>query len=314
MAHRAVLHRRMLMAVVVSASLVVSSGSWATGMEASGASVAGTRVSTLVDIRAAHHSGYDRIVFEFKGPPPDVATVRWVKDLRLDPSDLPARVQGNAFLRVRFEPAVAHQQQPPSGSTLRPARRAYALPNVAQVVLLGDYEADVSVGIGLMRQARILRSMRLTKPSRFVVDVSTAFARVPAKVYFVDRSAVARSDPPYVVAVTREVPSQRRTESALLRLYAGPTQVERRRGLRFVASGTTGFEHVQISERAAARVVLLGTCRTNVSVGKDVTVASQIRPTLLSRPGIRWLSLYVRYASTAYPWRHRDAIPACPEP
>ena len=90
-----------------------------------------------------------------------------------------------------------------------------------------------------------------------------------------DRRAVAHSDPPYVVAVTRQVPSHRRAESVMQRLYAGPTQKERRHGLRFIASGTTGFEHVDINDRAAARVVLVGTCRTNASVGKDVTVASQ---------------------------------------
>ena len=102
------------------------------------AGAAAPEVPTLVDIRAAHHPGYDRIVFEFSGGLPDVTRVRWVDALRLDPSDRPAKVQGNAFLTVLFRWAMAHDDagQP----TVSPLRRAYDLPNIAHVALIGDFE------------------------------------------------------------------------------------------------------------------------------------------------------------------------------
>ena len=55
---------------------------------------------TLVEIRAAHHPGFDRIVFEFDGGLPERTTARWVDRVTRDPSGLPLAVQGNAFIAV----------------------------------------------------------------------------------------------------------------------------------------------------------------------------------------------------------------------
>lgn len=269
-------------------------------------------LGTLVEIRAAHYPGYDRIVFEFDGPMPDVRRPRWADDLRLDPSDKRAHVQGSAFIRVVFRGAVAHQLEPPYGSTAGPARRAFDLPNVGHVVLLGDHEGVVSIGIGLMKRTDIVRTYELRKPNRFVLHVATDFPKGKVKVFFVDEPAVIEGDDPVVVPVTRTVPTGRRAEAALQRLYAGPTEQELGAGLRFLPSGTTGFRDLRVNRRAIARLVLRGPCDSGGSA--LVTVGDQIMATLRSRPAIEWVKIYDRRNETLQPWGRTDSIPGCLEP
>ena len=268
--------------------------------------------SKLVDIRAAHHPGFDRIVFEFRGAPPDIARARWATTLRMDPSHKLAHVQGSAFIRVRFFPALAHDLAPPQDSTFGPARRAYALPNIAHVVLLGDYEAEVIVGIGLMKRTRILRAVTLRKPSRFVVDVVTDFKKGNARVYFIDWRAFIDGTPQYVVPVSRKVPRGARAEGAMQRLYAGPTQAEIDADLRFFASQTKGFRDLWINARSIARVTLRGPCDSGGSA--STTIATHIMPTLRSRPAIDWVKIYDKTGHTLWPWGRSDSLPGCLQP
>jgi hypothetical protein len=274
--------------------------------------VSAAKTPTLVDVRAAHHTGFDRIVFEFDGPVPDVTKVRWASDLRLDPSDKPAHVHGNAFLRVRFYPALAHDPEPPQDSTFGPQRRAYALPNIAHVVLLGDVEADVSLGIGLMKKTRILRATTLRRPSRFVVDVATGFKKRWTQVFFVDQEAVRVGQLPEVVPVVRKVPVGGRAKGALHRLFAGPTASELARGLRFQPSGTTGFRNFWINDRRIARVTLKGPCDAGGSALPSV--ASLIMPTLRQLPKVDWVKIYDREGTTLWPWGRSDSVPGCLQP
>ena len=269
-------------------------------------------VSKLVEIRAAHHPGFDRIVFEFTGPVPDVTKVTWATELRLDPSHKLAHVQGNAYLRVRFYPAVAHDQQPPMDSSFGPARRAYALPNIAHVVLLGDFEGEVSFGIGLMKKKRILRATTLRRPSRFVIDVATDYKKANAKVFLVDWPAVVAGEPPLTVPVERKVPRGGKANGALLRLFAGPTRAEARKGLQFVASGATGFRDLSVNPGGVARVTLRGPCDSGGSA--VVTIANEIRRTLRRLPSIDWVKIYDREGVTEQPYGKTDSIPFCLEP
>lgn len=266
----------------------------------------------LVDIRAAHYKGYDRLVFEFAGGRPDAALVRWARELRYDGSGKIAHVQGNAFLGVTFRGAAAHDPDPPMRSTFGPARRAFDLPNVAHVVLLGDYEATVSVGVGLMQRTRILKVIALSRPYRLVLHVSTAFRKSAVQVFFVDEQALIDGKQSYVVPVERKVPAGRRAEGALQRLYAGPTAAELARGLRFLASGSRGFRDLRVNDRGVARVTLKGPCDSGGAA--QGTVADQLQPTLRSRPAIDWIKIYDRHGDTERPWGKSDSIPACLEP
>src|ERR1051326_7681037 len=116
---------------------------------AASASAQGSRIPTLVAIRAAHHAGFDRVVFEFSGPLPQRRDVHYVAQLIADGSGKPVQIAGNAILKTVFEQARPHTDQ---GEVTVPDRITFALPNVMQVVRSGDFEAMLSHGIGLARR------------------------------------------------------------------------------------------------------------------------------------------------------------------
>jgi hypothetical protein len=127
-------------------------------------------VSTLVAIRAAHHGevspAFDRVVFEFSGPVPQL-NIGYVPQLLGDASGLPIPVAGNAIVRVSFTPARAHNEQ---GQPTAPNHKAFTLPRITEVVGAGDFEGVVSYGVGLSTKQEI-RVLTLTNASRVVLDV-----------------------------------------------------------------------------------------------------------------------------------------------
>ncbi len=263
----------------------------------------------LVDIRAAHHSGYDRVVFEFEGGLPEFTGVRWAKSLRFDPSDKPAKAQGNAFLQVRFRQAVAHDG---GGPTVLPMRRAFDLPNVAHVVMLGDYEGEVAIGIGLMERTAIRKTYRLSGPARFVVDIDTTFPKKRVPVFFVDDDKVVAGETVVVSKVKRYVRKVDPKRGALQRLYAGPTEEEQADRLRFISSRTYSFHRLRTNRFGVTRVQLRGQCN---SLGSAiVTVADQIRATLLARPAVKWVKIYGPDGTTIWPQGRRHSDPYCLQP
>ena len=266
----------------------------------------------LVDVRAAHHPGVDRLIFEFEGPLPEYAAAAWTNRVIHDPSGLPVPVQGNAYLSVVMYSVIAHETDPGFGSTYGPRQRAFDLPNIAHVVAAGDFEAVVSFGVGLMQRTRILRTARLRDPSRFVVDVSTRFERERVGVMFLDRDAILAGTPPFLRSVSRTVPRSRprlgEADAALLRLWAGPTQEEKRDGLRFRASATTGFRGLHVNPRGVARLMLKGGCDGH---GAELTVADQVMATLAQFGRIEWVKIYDRQGQTQQPLGQSDSIPDC---
>jgi hypothetical protein len=127
---------------------------------------------TLVDVRAARHPGFDRVVFEFRGAVPQ-HTVRYVGQLVEDGSGKPVSVAGAADLEVVFHGANAHAED--GTPSVRPKRFSPGLTAVKEVAQIGDFEAVVSYGIGLDRR-RPLTVSTLSGPSRLVIDVSTTGA------------------------------------------------------------------------------------------------------------------------------------------
>jgi hypothetical protein len=260
-------------------------------------------VPRLVEIRAAHHPGFDRVVFEFQGGLPDLGALRWASNPpTLDPSDLPSFVQGNAFITVVFMGATGMSTTPPFPTTYGPARRAYDLPNVSHLVVVGDYEAVIEVAIGVMARTDVLRATALHSPSRWVIEAGTGFARRTRGVRFVEDGSLT--------AVTRAVPATGQAHSLLHRLFAGPTIAEKAAGLRFVASGATGFSKVRVSDNGIARVWLTGRCLPSGAI----TVADEIIATLRPLPAIDWVKVYDPQGRTQEPWGEVDSIPACLEP
>jgi hypothetical protein len=97
---------------------------------------------------------------------------------------------------------------------------------------------------------------------------------------------------------------------AMQRLFAGPTQAELARGLKFVSSGATGFKILSIRD-GVARVQLLGKVSSG---GSTFTIASEIMPTLKQFRSVHWVKIYDQKGHTERPFGHSDSIPFSLEP
>ena len=100
----------------------------------------------LVDVRAVHRAGVDRVIFEFDAGAPTGSDVRYVDRLRGDGSGLPIRIAGRAILQVGL-----HLTRTDSASPA-PARRAFATPNAMTAVRSGLFEGWTTYGIGLAKR------------------------------------------------------------------------------------------------------------------------------------------------------------------
>ena len=262
-------------------------------------------VPTLVGIRAAHHSGFDRVVFEFAGAVPADVRVRYVDPLLADGSGLPVRVAGRAVLRVRFEAADAHDA---SGATA-PARRTFALPNVMTAVRAGDFESVLTYGIGLAKRTRVQTST-LTGPSRVVLDIRAAFPTVTRKVFFLDEDRFVDNREPFFVGRSRPVRASTPATGLMDRIFAGVLPREHANGLRLLRSEAEGFTDLSVTDRIA-RVRLTGGCSSG---GSTVTIAGSIMPTLRQLATVDWVKIYGPGGHTASPNGPSDSIPDCLNP
>lgn len=128
-------------------------------------------VPQLLRIRSAAHpdQGYDRIVFDFPGPLPGY-TVRYVDQVREDPSDQPVTMPGRRYLLITFTPAQAHTD---AGQALvSPRRKTLDYPMMRGYVLVGDFEGYVSVAIGLDDVVGYRVGELPGQPGRIYLDVA----------------------------------------------------------------------------------------------------------------------------------------------
>jgi hypothetical protein len=264
-------------------------------------------VSTLTQISAEHHFGHDTLVFQFSGGLPAHYSARYVSQVIADASGRPVNVVGSAKLLVRFTPAAGHNAW--GHVTYGATQRTYSLPNIIQVVNAGDFENVLSFGVGLAR-GEPFHVYTLTRPSRVVIDVHTWYWTVPVRDYFLNTHRFATGRSPYTEAVYRPVIWPRTAFGAMQRLFAGPTQAELARGLRFVSSGATGFKSVTIHD-GVARVWLTGRVSSH---GSTFTIANEIMPTLKQLPGVHWVKIYDQNGHTERPFGHSDSIPFSLEP
>lgn len=261
----------------------------------------------LTQIRAAHHPGYDRLVFEFKGGVPSKHTVKYVSQVIGDASGRPVSVVGSARLLVRFAPAAGHNDK--GRVTYGATSRTFALPGIIQVVAAGDFESVLSFGVGVAR-VEPFHVFTLTRPSRVVVDLRTPYRTVPVRDYFLNVHRFATGRAPYVQAVSRPVIPPAVGFGAMQRLFAGPTQAELANGLKLVRSGATGFKNLSIRD-GVARIQLTGKISSG---GSTFTIANEIMPTLKQFPSVHWVKIYDQFGHTERPTGHSDSIPFSLEP
>lgn len=289
--------RRWLALPVALATLFVGLSAAGSGVNASGP-FASPVPPLLVDIRAAQHDGFDRVVFEFVGGMPDIHTVRAVDQVTAPWTGDPVEVTGNAFLEVTFADAVGHEAI--DQAAYGPRRRTYALPNVMEVVNSFDAETVLGFGIGLAVDRPFTVSV-LDAPDRLIIDIDTAFRTVPVRNYLTQRGTKS------VVAVSRPVVPPATAKGALQRLFLGPTQQEMAAGLTLVRDGVTGFSNLSISQ-GIARVTLTGSCNTR---GQTPTIADELMPTLKQFPSVQWVKIYGPDGQTAHPTGDSDSLPTC---
>ena len=246
------------------------------------------------------------MVLDFRGGLPASRQVSYVKSLVGDASGQPVRIAGQAILKVRLEPAQAHDA---AGRSTAPGRVAFALPNVMTVVQAGDFEAVTTYGIGLARRQPFTVST-LGNPSRVVIDVRAAFPTVTRKVWFLDQDRFVANTPPFFVPVRRPVQPLTPATGVMDRIFAGPLPGEHADGLRLLLSGSTGYRGLRITS-GVARVQLVGGC---TSGGSTVTIAGQIQPSLRQLSTVDVVKIYDPSGSTEHPAGRVDSIPTCLEP
>jgi hypothetical protein len=292
-------------AVLASAAATLATGT--TTAAGAAAPAAAPAVPTLTQVSAAHHYGHDQLVFQFRGGVPGTYSARFVPRVIRDASGLPVNVAGSALLQVRFTPAAGHNEK--GIVTYGAMQRTYALPEIIQVVNAGDYESVLSFGVGLARSApyRLYAQPRL---GRVVLDVRAPYRTIPVRDYFLNTHRFATGKAPYTEAVYRPVTGPATAFGAMQRLFAGPTQAELARGLKFVSSGATGFKILGIRD-GVARVQLLGKISSG---GSTFTIANEIMPTLKQFGSVRWVKIYDRFGHTERPSGHSDSIPFSLEP
>jgi hypothetical protein len=124
----------------------------------------------LTTIRAAHHPGYDRVVFEFDGAEIPGWRFGYVRKIGLgETDDQFLTLEGNALVEATFKGTASDDYRP--GTQTIPDKLAPALPQVRQLGLAEDWEGVVRIGIGLDHRAGF-RVLELHDPVRVVFDVA----------------------------------------------------------------------------------------------------------------------------------------------
>jgi hypothetical protein len=120
----------------------------------------------LVSVQAVERKGYDRVLFTFRGAMPGYQ-VRYVPEVA-DQRGRPLPLRGKAFLAVTFDPARAHD--PGGEPTVSTATLTPGSPVLRQVRFAGDFEGQVTFGLGLAGRDGF-RVSELRGPTRVAVDV-----------------------------------------------------------------------------------------------------------------------------------------------
>lgn len=125
-------------------------------------------IPVLTRVRYAAHQdeGYDRIVFDIAGELPGYS-VRYVDEVRADPSDRPVSVPGRRHLLVVLRPAQAHRD---NGAATVTGVHRIGLPMLRGYAVVGDFEGVVSIALGVDEVV----GFRVGElPGRVYVDVAT---------------------------------------------------------------------------------------------------------------------------------------------
>jgi hypothetical protein len=103
----------------------------------------------LIEVRAADHpeGNYTRITFAFRGGTPSYE-VGYARSVPTEGTGNPLPLAGNAFIRIQFTPAQAHDEHGrPTVALAAPTRLTF--PTLRSYGFGGDFEGYVTFGLGL---------------------------------------------------------------------------------------------------------------------------------------------------------------------
>jgi hypothetical protein len=139
------------------------------------AQTAAKDIVLLERVAVGRHEGFDRVVFQFRGEDLPGYRVEYVEPpLKEDGSGNLVRLEGNAFVLVRIEPASGFDLNTGEGVIVykgpkRLEGSASGTSTVVELVRTGDFEAVLSWAVGL--QDRVdFRVLRASSPTRLIVD------------------------------------------------------------------------------------------------------------------------------------------------
>jgi len=123
----------------------------------------------VVDIRTGRHATFDRVVIDLDGGAPGYR-IGYVREVHADGSGKTVDTRGRANLLVRLTPANAHREDG-SPTYAGPSRFTVDYPSLREVAFAGDFEATVSIALGIRHKSGF-RVMTLSDPTRIVVDIA----------------------------------------------------------------------------------------------------------------------------------------------
>ncbi|QKV74483.1 hypothetical protein [Amycolatopsis sp. Hca4] len=156
--------RRALAAV----SLLIAGGVLAA---AGPARASGPAIPTMTTIRTGLNTGFDRVVLDLSGGSAPAVSYQLVDELTADPSGEVVWLTGEYFITVSATPAAAHDAGGNPTYTGLQKFRTRNLANVMAVAVTGDFEAHLTIGLGV-RSRTAVNVFTLTAPNRVVIDVA----------------------------------------------------------------------------------------------------------------------------------------------
>lgn len=139
---------------------------------AAGPAQAQPTAPTLTNIRTGNNPTFDRIVLDLSaGQVPGTVNYQLTDELTADPTGEIVWLTGEYFINVSAFAAAAHDQNGNPTYTGPQKFRTRNLSNVMAVAVTGDFEAQLSIGLGV-RTRTAVNVFTLTAPNRVVIDVA----------------------------------------------------------------------------------------------------------------------------------------------
>jgi hypothetical protein len=126
-------------------------------------------IPVMTNIRTGLNTGFDRVVLDLSGPRPGVS-YQLVDELIADGSGEIVWLTGEFFISVTATPAAAHDANGNPTYTGPQKFRTRNLRNVMAVAVVGDFEANLTIGLGTRYQSWV-RVSTLASPTRVIIDV-----------------------------------------------------------------------------------------------------------------------------------------------